>query len=573
MSVHNQLLPKTHKSFRFGTGHILTLTEDQINKIPYLAAFVSSADFLENAHDDQGHFIIHPKIDIKPLRFILDWFPCRFIRDIFIHLPEDCDTVSTILHMDYLGLLSHSDPSLDEIDSSFFDIVVYNPLNNSYVEKLRPSQMCDMAVRFAIALIREAYDSTDDKVHDRIYWYVMFIISAFRLFDPNIRHHVYKVTKHYFSLFKPCLIRRLNQLQSIQDKYAQMNRTQPHDRFSELKQAEEKNLISLIDTHSPKPTLDLYFPLFLDFHDSYNYLENINSDLFPRVRTTTTETLLEPLYKALVEIIYDRLQNQMCQYVRQDVRESSFFSGKLRFFSSFHSEHRIVRAFGKDETKRSSPFVSQSFTVPQNDSLGFSTFVFWSNDLHYVKIQEVRKKRQIACHIIKQRMIWELFADEVSKEETQYLIMNGLSHLKPQLEQEHHRIIHEIQTFQAERETVNTNNHWRYRSLRSSSVRFERKQEEALVYELLLDQLNQPSRIIVEICEHLLEKLIQAVENQITGWIDNTFVVYVLVPTIAGCNLKHTQSALCKILRRDHREYTYKPTLRTQLNFSRNRFR
>ncbi|CAF1131736.1 unnamed protein product [Adineta steineri] len=226
------MLLKTHKTFRFGTGFVLTLTDNQINKIPYLAALVSTADFFEAARDDQGHFIIHPNIDIKQFRFILDWFPCRFIQDIFIRLPDDYDTVSAVVHMDYLGLLNHSDPSLDEVDSSFFGIT-YNPLTNLYTEKIRPSELRDMAVRFAIALIREAYDVTDDKVHDRIYWYVMFIISAQTLFDPNIRHHVYNVAEHYFSLFNPCLIKRLNRLRSIQDKYAQLNRLKTNDQFRE----------------------------------------------------------------------------------------------------------------------------------------------------------------------------------------------------------------------------------------------------------------------------------------------------------------------------------------------------
>ncbi|CAF2816628.1 unnamed protein product, partial [Rotaria sp. Silwood2] len=169
MNVDNKLLPKSHKIFRFGSGHVLTLTGEQINKIPYLTAFVSSGDFFEAARDDQGYFIIHPNIDIKQFRFILDWFPFHSTRDIFIRLPKDYDAVSTIVLMDYLGLLNDSEPSLDEVDSSFFDINVYNPLTNSYTEIIRPSQMNDMAVRFAIALIREAYDVTDNKVHDQIY--------------------------------------------------------------------------------------------------------------------------------------------------------------------------------------------------------------------------------------------------------------------------------------------------------------------------------------------------------------------------------------------------------------------
>ncbi|CAF1334200.1 unnamed protein product [Adineta ricciae] len=544
MNVRSQLLRKTHRSFRFGSGHVVTLTEDQINKIPYLAAFVSSADFFECARDGQGYFIIHPKIDLEPFRFILDWFPYRHIRDLFIHLPEDHDPILTILHMDYFGLLIHRDPSLDEVDVSFFDTITYNPLNNSYVEVHRPSQMCDMVVRFAIALVREAYDSTDDKVHERIYWYVMFITSAFRLFHRNVRRHVFKVAKRYFRLFKPCLIRRLNRLQSSQDKYVRMNRRDLNNTFSEWKQAEEKNFKSLIDSHIAPKSSYFYSPIWLDFHFGlYNFWDNDREDLFPPQWRTTTQTLLEPLYKALVETIYDQMQNQIRQCVWRDVCKA--------------------------------PLSSQLFAESQNDEpLHFLELLGWASYSNLSTIRESMKNRRIARHIIEQTMLWNMFANEVSKEETQYLIMDGLSHLKLKLEQEHRQLIHEIQIFQAERETEHTDSNWWFLSLRPlPSSGFERKQLEALTYEQLLGEVNQPSMIIAKICEHLLKKLNEAAVNQVTGWVKTTYEVYKIGPSIARFDVLHPDSTLYTKQGSGNRYHTFKPTPTKQLHFFRNRFR
>ncbi|CAF4071682.1 unnamed protein product, partial [Rotaria sordida] len=42
----------TAKTFRFASGQTLTLDEDKIEKIPYLATMVSSADHFESPCDN-----------------------------------------------------------------------------------------------------------------------------------------------------------------------------------------------------------------------------------------------------------------------------------------------------------------------------------------------------------------------------------------------------------------------------------------------------------------------------------------------------------------------------------------
>ncbi|CAF4235593.1 unnamed protein product [Adineta steineri] len=369
----------------------------------------------------------------------------------------------------------------------------------------------------------------------------MFIISAQTLFDPNIRHHVYNVAEHYFSLFNPCLIKRLNRLRNLQDKYAQMNRLKTNDQFREAKHTEEKNLTSLIDTYiheklsHPHQILQIHIPF-----DLYDYSDNERKDLFPPELKTTTVKLLQPLYKALVEIIYDRLQNQICRSLQYDVREA--------------------------------PFSSQSLDEPLDDSLRFS---IWSRYFNSFITPKIRNTRQIGRHIIKQRMIRKLFENEVSKQEITYLVKDGLSHLRPILEQERRQLIHEIQALRAEEDALNTgNNHrsWHWPWWLLSSDRLEGKHQEVSVYHRLLDRFNRPSNFIPDICRDLREKLNEAAEKQVAGWISNTYAAYDLGRSISENILEHTDSTVYKTPRRNHQKFIYKPIPTIKSNVFRNRF-
>ncbi|CAF5117080.1 unnamed protein product, partial [Rotaria sp. Silwood1] len=69
-----------------------------------------------------------------------------------------------------------------------------------------------MAVRFAIAMAKEEYDFNNREVIDQIYWFLMFIISAYKYFGPRLRHHIYGIAKHWFSLFKRSRLKCLQKL-------------------------------------------------------------------------------------------------------------------------------------------------------------------------------------------------------------------------------------------------------------------------------------------------------------------------------------------------------------------------
>ena len=56
--------------FRFASGQVLTLDEDTIHKIPYLAAMISTADKLKSARDENGYYKLDPRIEYKQFCFL-----------------------------------------------------------------------------------------------------------------------------------------------------------------------------------------------------------------------------------------------------------------------------------------------------------------------------------------------------------------------------------------------------------------------------------------------------------------------------------------------------------------------
>jgi hypothetical protein len=209
----------TARTFRFASGQILTLDEDQIEKIPYLIALVSSADHFESARDEDGYYKLDRYIEYKYFSFVLESLSFHSVRQLFIRLPKKHDVIPIIALLDFLGLVSQPDPTLKEVDSIFFSTLVYSPLLEQHVQIVRPTVIQDMAVRLAIAMVKEEYDFTKHKVIDQIHWFIMFILSAYEFFGPRLRHHVYKIAEHCFSLFKPSLLKPLKKLVSKTEEH------------------------------------------------------------------------------------------------------------------------------------------------------------------------------------------------------------------------------------------------------------------------------------------------------------------------------------------------------------------
>jgi hypothetical protein len=201
----------TH-SFRFGSGEVVRLNEQQIDRIPYLAGLVSSADWFVGARDAEGHFKLDPTIEFEYFSDVLEVSLCCSLQELVAYLPLKRDIIPVITHLDFLGLIDQATPTLDEVDDTFFCTLVYQIHVGNFTERIQPCSFQTMAARFAIALVKEDYDFTDDQVMDRIYWYVLFILSAHSVFNAYFRHNVYRIATLCFGLFKPSLLKSLEKL-------------------------------------------------------------------------------------------------------------------------------------------------------------------------------------------------------------------------------------------------------------------------------------------------------------------------------------------------------------------------
>ena len=120
MDCNMDQCPTMTRTFRFGSGEVITLDEQQINLIPYLAALISSTDWFVGARDEEGHLWLDPNIDFQYFSSILQaiWLPS--LQELLTQLPVEDDVIAMIAHLDFLGLIIEGNPTLDDVDATFF---------------------------------------------------------------------------------------------------------------------------------------------------------------------------------------------------------------------------------------------------------------------------------------------------------------------------------------------------------------------------------------------------------------------------------------------------------------------
>ncbi|CAF4331806.1 unnamed protein product, partial [Rotaria sordida] len=158
MNDHIDESSTTTKTFRFGSGQLLTLNEYQIEKIPYLTALVSAGSSFDSIKAGEGYYLLDSRIDYQNFLFVLNSISFHSIRQIFIHLSKIYNILAIIALMDFLAIEHERNPTLEEVNSSSFWNVELGDKLDIYQFLCRPSDIQDMAVRYAIAMAKEEYD-------------------------------------------------------------------------------------------------------------------------------------------------------------------------------------------------------------------------------------------------------------------------------------------------------------------------------------------------------------------------------------------------------------------------------
>ena len=309
----SESLSKT--TFRFSSGQILTLTESQIGRIPYLSALVSSADDFESLRDDDGYLKLDQNIKYEDFILVIKSFPFHSIRQLFTDLSKETNIIPIIALCDFLGLHTRPNPTLNEVDFTFFSNVMYDPSKENYIRLIKPPIMQEVAVRFAIAIVKEEYDFSKDEVIDHIYWLTTFVLSAYKYFGTNLRHHMYTIAENCFTVFKYSQLNPLKRLKERMDYDAKKQRSR------NFKYCEDN---TGDDFHHSEVIYSDYYPqsnqftrrsflknVKLNFSDEsyYGYDDQFRFEL----SSQTDEEILEPAHTSVLKIVYERLQEQIYQ--------------------------------------------------------------------------------------------------------------------------------------------------------------------------------------------------------------------------------------------------------------------
>ncbi|CAF3448917.1 unnamed protein product [Rotaria sp. Silwood1] len=453
----------TAKTFRFAAGQILTLDEDKIEKIPYLAAIVSSADCFESTRDNLGHYKLDPHIEYKHFCFVLETLSFHSVRQLFTHLSKQNHIIPIIALLDFLGIGPQPDPTLREVDSVFFSTLVYSPMLQKYLQIIRPCVLQDMAVRFAIAMAKEEYDFTNCKVIDQIHWFIMFILSAYELFGSRLRYHVYKIAEHCFSIFKPSLLKSLQKIIYKIEKDEKIFLSASSEDDVDPDEDNKRSLEQILDISYPKISSFEYSTLKqrqeLILHRTYTDKHRI------WFRRTFEQTeILEPVYRRVLEIMYERLQSEICQRVVIELRKRKVLHNNVEEY--FDLEYYL--------------FLSDHEGLP--------------------------------------KAIYDIFKHERIQKEIHERILEEICILTPKLEKRHSELVTQIRQYEQSHDIFHGNGWNVFDFYLFGSSFFESLQEEALSYELILDKLRHGSSIETEMYQRVIDALHRTALTQFVHW-------------------------------------------------------
>ena len=518
----------TTTTFSFASGHILTLDKHQIEQIPYLYAMVSSADRFKSARNENGHFKLHPHIDYEHFPFVLHSLSFCSVRQLFTCLPKYIDVIPFIALLDFLGLGPQPDPPLNEVNSTFFSTIVYSPLLEKHLQIVRPCILQEIAVRFGIAMAKEEYDLTKCEVVDQIYWFLMFILSAHKWFGSRLRHHIYTIAEHCFSLFKPSLLKPLKKLKerANEERRRFVRITDGEDTGSD-----EENNCTLEQTLK----LDLYRAVhyqwrFCTFafalqqgglgtrrnllNRTYMYDQPL---WFYYLCKPYEKEILEPVYRRVLEIAYEQLQTAI----------SGTATGEL------------------NQRKNQCELMTTRFYAPL---------------LYHSFKREILPKR-----------IDDILTGELAQKEIRALISEDLRIFTPELERRHAELLEKIRRCKEDLEASRGNHSFGFLWFRPfDHYDLLRMQDKALSYELFLSKLHQNSNIVAEeMQQRVLDGLREVILKRFNMWGSTRRAINELCRRLNA--FEESGKSLCVVPKTQHQRYqvpVHKPLLNQQFKHS-----
>jgi len=190
--------------FRFvASNKVINLTQQQLDRIPYLSTLVARKDDFLSAQNENGEYVLGSQIRFSWFKVILNAIVTEKPSTLFSELSEKANVLDMLQLYDYLCIDALPVPLLKDIH-----IARTNPVDTKDENKCveyRPANVLearDTAAQFIIAINNNEYNLNDKITLQVIFDQVMAILSNPNVFTKRLCHHVLTVVKQCcFPLF------------------------------------------------------------------------------------------------------------------------------------------------------------------------------------------------------------------------------------------------------------------------------------------------------------------------------------------------------------------------------------
>ena len=178
-------------TFRFADpSQVISLSQEQLERIPYLFEMVSSTDPVSSNRNERGEWLLDCRIRYAGFTAILASVTARRSSFLFTKLPQRCDVFCMLklrkfLRIDPLPVSSFAQTQSEIDDELFFQTYC----------RMRPSAVRDSAVEFALAIAMDKYDFHGSANVKNIVYLLEVILSHGEFFGVRLRYHTLAIVK------------------------------------------------------------------------------------------------------------------------------------------------------------------------------------------------------------------------------------------------------------------------------------------------------------------------------------------------------------------------------------------
>ena len=175
----------TMYTFRFAdASRVVSLSQDQLERIPYLFEMVSCPDQTTSKRNTRGEWMLTYRIRYPSFTAILASVTARRSAFLFTILPQRCNVLSMLNRYEYLRIDPLPVPAFAQEKNEIDDELFFQAFC-----RVRPSEVRDSAVEFVAAIGMGKYNFNGIANVENIVYLLGVILSHPEFFGPCMRYH------------------------------------------------------------------------------------------------------------------------------------------------------------------------------------------------------------------------------------------------------------------------------------------------------------------------------------------------------------------------------------------------